>query len=445
MLRLALPVVLAELGWMAMGVVDSIMVGRVGPEPLGAVGIGRSAFMALMVAGIGALFGLDAVVSRSYGEGDVRSCNVWLLHGVYLALLIAIPLTTALVVARAWFDRWGLHPEVLASMRPYYTAMCWSVVPLLLYSTFRRYLQAVSRVRAVMVALVSANVIHLGANWLLIYGRLGAPALGAAGAGWSTLASTWYMALFLLGAVLLFDREEKTGLGRTPLAIDRARLLRLVALGAPAALQLALEVGVFATATALAGRLGPADLAAHHVALTLASITFMVPLGVASAAAVRVGQLLGRGEPDAARQAGWAALWLGTAFMAASATVFVVGPRPLMRVFTTDVAVIAIGVRLLAVAALFQLFDGLQVVSTGALRGAGDTRTAMVTNLVGHWLIGLPVGAWLCFGADWGVIGLWVGWLTGLGATGAFLVGAWARASRRGDFARGARQARMIE
>jgi MATE family multidrug resistance protein len=435
MLRLAVPVVLAELGWMTMGVVDSVMVGRVGPEPLGGVGIGRGVFMAAMVAGIGLLLGLDTVVARAHGARDARACNVWLLHGVYLSVLVAVPLTAGLLSARAWFGALDLHPEVLASMRPYFTAMCWSVLPLLLYTAFRRYLQAVNRVRAVMIALVSANVVNVVANWILIYGRLGFPAMGAAGAGWATFASSWYMAVFLLGVILLLDREEGTGLLRTPRTFERARIARLVGLGGPAALQLALEVGVFATATALAGRLAPADLAAHHIALTLASITFMVPLGVASAAAVRVGQLLGSGDPAGARQAGWAALWLGTTFMIVSAAAFLVVPRPLLGAFTTDAAVVAIGVRLLAVAALFQLFDGLQVVSTGALRGAGDTRTPMVTNLVGHWLVGLPVGAWLCFGAGWGVIGLWVGWLVGLGAVGAFLVGVWARASRRDGLA----------
>jgi MATE family multidrug resistance protein len=223
------------------------------------------------------------------------------------------------------------------------------------------------------------------------------------------------------------DREERGGLRRTSLRVDVETLRRLLTLGLPAAGQLMLEVAVFAAATALAARLTPAWLAAHQIALNAASVTFMVPLGISSAAAVRVGQAIGRRDPVGARHAGWTALALGTSFMFCAALVFLIFPQSLVRLFSRDPEVIAAGSALLLVAALFQLSDGVQVVATGALRGAGDTRTPFLWNLVGHWLIGLPIGYHLCFARGHGARGLWIGLLIGLTVTGVGLLTVWAR------------------
>jgi MATE family multidrug resistance protein len=204
----------------------------------------------------------------------------------------------------------------------------------------------------------------------------------------------------------------------------------LLALGLPAGLQLIIEVGVFALATTLVGRLAPVALAAHQIALNAASVTYMVPLGISAATAVRVGQALGRREPVAAKRAGWTGVLLGSTFMAAAALAFFAVPAPIVRAFTTETAVIAAGVSLLYVAAVFQLFDGVQVVATGALRGAGNTRTPMIWNLVGYWLLGLPVGYLLCFNAGWGAVGIWIGLSVGLIVVGVVLLLVWARLVR---------------
>lgn len=202
---------------------------------------------------------------------------------------------------------------------------------------------------------------------------------------------------------------------------------RLISLGFPAASQVTLEVGVFAAATALAGRLAPAALAAHQIAVNLASLTFMVPLGVASAGAVRVGHAIGRGDYDGAARSGWTAILFGMAFMSCAAAAFLLVPRALIGAFTSDPVVLSIGVLLLFVAAIFQLFDGVQAVSTGVLRGLGDTRTPMLWNLAGHWFIGLPLGYTLCFTAGLGVVGLWWGLSTGLIICGVALLIVWTR------------------
>ncbi|MEO8076683.1 MAG: MATE family efflux transporter, partial [Acidobacteriota bacterium] len=295
-----------------------------------------------------------------------------------------------------------------------------------------RYLQGMGIVRPVMIALVSANVLNVFFNWILIDGRLGAPAMGVEGSAWATVAARAGMAGFLLTAIVRHERGNRPGLFDTPMRIEAARLRRLVALGLPAASQVTLEVGVFAAATALAGQLPAIALAAHQIALNFVALTYMVPLGVASAGAVRVGTAVGREDAAGVIRSGWTALLFGTLFMSCAAAVFLLMPRILISAFTTDQGVIAIGISLLFVGAAFQLFDGLQGVVTGVLRGLGDTRTPMLWNLAGHWLIGLPLGYTLCFVAGLGVIGLWWGLSVGLMICGTALLIVWSRASRSG-------------
>ncbi len=428
MLALALPVVSAELGWMAMGVVDVIMVGRVSAEAIGGVGVGRAVFVTITVFGMGLLLGLDTVVSNAFGAGRKDDCDRYLIHGIYISVLFTVPGMLLLNWVAPLLRVWGVDPGVLDSTLPYLAAINWSLLPLLLYTTFRRYLQAVNLARPVMIALISANLVNVVFNWILIFGNLGAPALGAEGAGWASLASSVYMALFLFAAIRIHDRETGGEMFRGTLTVELRRIRRLIGLGLPVALTLVLEVGVFALGTTLAGLLEPHWLAAHQIALTMASVTYMVPLGVSSAAAVRVGQALGRNDPAAAGRAGWVALIVGTGFMLFPVLAFLIVPRLLLRIFTTDPRVIAAGVSLLAVAAVFQLFDGLQVVATGAMRGVGNTRTPLLWNLIGHWLLGLPVGYYLCFVAGWGAVGIWIGWLVGLAFIGVVLLRAWSRA-----------------
>jgi MATE family multidrug resistance protein len=431
MLTLAGPVVLAEIGWMAMGLADTIMVSGLGPEAIGAVGVGSTIFLAVAIFGMGLLLGLDTLVAQAFGADRLDECHRWLLNAIYLGALVSLPLTWAAFSVPALLDRAGLHPQVSALMGPYLRVVSPSLPLLLMYAACRRYLQGLGVVRPVMFALVTANLVNLVANWMLIGGNLGAPALGTAGAAWATVASRVHMLACLLLAIWLHDRSPGGGgLRSIPLAIDWKRVSRLIGLGLPAAGQVTLEIGVFAVASALAARLEPVALAAHQVALNLASFTFMVPLGIASAGAVMVGHAVGRRDPPGASRAGWTAISIAAVFMSIAALAFLVIPRLLLGIFTTDPTVVAIGTTLLFVASIFQLFDGLQVVATGTLRGLGDTRTPMVLNLAGHWFFGLPVGYALCFLAGWGVVGLWVGLSAGLMLVGTALVVVWARRAK---------------
>lgn len=430
MLRLAAPLVVAELGWMGEGIVDTMMVGRVSAEAIGAVSLGTVLFYTVSIFGSGLMLGLDTLISQAFGARRISDCHRSLVNALYLIIPLAPALMLVCWGSMPLLRSFGIHPAVLRETMPFLNALNWSTLPLMLYFAFRRYLQAMNLVKPIMFALVTTNLINIAGNWILIYGHLGAPAMGAEGSGWATCISRVYLAGYLIAYTAHHDRRHGTGLLEGPLGPDFARIRRIVILGLPAAAQLTLEVAVFAAATALVATLDPLSLAAHQIALNTASLTFMVPLGISSAAAVRVGQALGRGDPAAAARSGWTAMVLGVGFMSCAAAVMLAVPGYVARVYTTDSAIIRTAVSLLAVAAAFQLFDGTQIVATGALRGAGDTRTPMICHLLCYWLLGLPLGYVLCFNLGWRAVGLWIGLCVALIAIGCILLLAWRRKVR---------------
>jgi multidrug resistance protein, MATE family len=429
MFRLAVPVVFSELGWMTMAIVDTLMVGRLGAAAIGVVGLGGAIFYAVALFGLGILLGLDTLVAQAFGAGDVDRCHRALRQGLYLAVL-----ATPVIMAVCWlvppfFPSWRINPAVATKVAPFLRALSCGTLPLLAYAAFRRYLQATGHLRPVTFAMISANLINVFGNWMLVYGHLGIRALGPTGSGWSTAISRTYLAVMLGFFVWYFDREKGAGLFHQAPRFEWPLFKELVKLGAPSASQISLEVGAFSLATVLAGRLTPAALAAHQIVLNCASFAYMVPLGVSSAAAVRVGHAVGRREWGVARRAGWIAVGLAVAFMTCTAILFVTAPRWILGLFSPDPQTVAIGVALLAVAAVFQVFDAAQAVITGALRGLGNTRTPMLANLFGYWVFGLPAGYWLCFHRGWGLLGLWWGLSAGLIVIAVFLLLVWARES----------------
>jgi MATE family multidrug resistance protein len=445
LVRLAWPVILAEIGWMAMGIVDTLMVGPLGPIAIGGVGVAGILFFAVAACSMGLLLGLDTVVAQAYGAGDHDACRRWFWQGLWLGALASIPLTLVLWLERANVAMLRLHPDVLPVVRGNLEILWLSLFPLFVYAASRRYLQAIGLVRPVMVALIAANVVNAIGNWAFIYGHLGLPAIGTDGAAWATLAGRVAMALVPVVTVFVHDwRQQRlpgwrgTPVWRVPMRPQPAALARLLRLGVPAALQMVFEVTVFALASAMAASQQPSAIAAHQIALELAGLAFMVPLGIASAAAVRVGHAAGRRDGPGSAHAGWAAIALGVAAMTATAIVFLLVPRLLIGLFTRDADVIRTGTTLLGVAAIFAIFDGVQVVATGALRGLGDTRRPMIWNLLGHWSIGLPIGWTLAFVAGWGVLGVWVGLSTGLIVVAVALTRVWARTARERMLSHGA-------
>jgi MATE family multidrug resistance protein len=321
----------------------------------------------------------------------------------------------------------GTNPHVMALLAPFLNALVWGIAPLLLFTAFRRYAQAVDIVKPITFALVSANIINLVGDWVLMYGHWGSPAMGLEGSGWSTTLARAYMAAVLLAAIVWHEHKSGALQFYRSWRPDIARIRRLAALGLPAAAQFGLEGAVFGVVAVLAARLDEASLAAHSIAVLVISATYMVPLGISSAAAVRVGHAVGRKDAAGVAAAGWAALLLSVLFMGAAGVAFWTVPRWIMRTFIHDDAVVAIGTVLLRIAAFLELFDGVQVVAGGALRGLGDTRTPAVAHFAGYWIIGLPVAYVLCFPMGWGAAGIWVGLCAALIPIGAALVFVWSR------------------
>jgi multidrug resistance protein, MATE family len=409
LVALALPVVLSELGWVAQGIVDTIMVGRLGPAAIGAVALGNAVYYTPVLCGFGLLLGLDTLISQAYGAKDYDACHRWLAQGVYLILVITLPLMLLGFLASFGFAAFGITPEVAKPAAGYLRVLNWGTLPLLLYGGTRRYLQAVGEVRIIVVTFFVANLLNWFSNWVLIYGKLGFPALGVNGSAVSTVIARIFMAVAMLGFAWNYERKRGHPLFKHWAGPNLAELRRLVNLGAPAAGQVVLEVGAWNLATFSAGWLTPVALAAHQIVLSYASMTFMVPLGVSSASAVTVGHAIGAGDPARARRAGWLGLSLGIGFMLLAAITFLLFPKPLISLYSTDPAVMALAPGLLLIVAAFQIFDGMQTVSTGALRGLGDTRFPMLANLVGYFALGLPLGWFLCFRLHWGIYGLWIG------------------------------------
>jgi MATE family multidrug resistance protein len=306
-------------------------------------------------------------------------------------------------------------------------------------------------VKPITFAVISANLLNFAGNWLFMYGNWGAPRLGLTGSGYSTSISRLYIALVLLIALLRHQRKSSNLrsqaeppapplASRLPALVGRALspanltyrpqwaiIRRLIALGFPSAMQIFVEGAVFGAVTVMAARFDEVSLAAHSIAVNVISITFMVPLGISSAAAVRVGQAVGRKDSSGIAVSGWTALLLGAGFMSTAGLALAIVPRWIARLYTPEAAVIGASAALLRIAALFEIFDGLQVVATGALRGLGDTRTPALAHFAGYWIIGMPVAWLLCFTYGWGVTGIWVGLTSALILIGLLLLAAWHR------------------
>lgn len=429
LLSLAIPVVLSELGWMTMSVVDVVMVGKLGPAAIGAVGLGNAIYYAPSLFGIGLLLGLDTLVSRSWGARDFDDCHRSLAQAMYIALAFTPVLMLFIVFVRPLLTGRGVDPIVGSLTRSYAGILNWGTLPLLVYGGFRRYLQGVARVRPVTFALVTANLVNLAGNWVLIYGRLGMPALGVRGSAISTVIARVYMAAVLVFFAWQHERRRGHPLFAHWPGPDWARIRALLGLGVPAAFQVVLEVAAFGAATILAAHLGAVSLATHEIVLNCAAYTYMVPLGVSAAGAVAVGHAIGAGNPAKARRVGWMAIALGVGFMAFAALLFIVTPRPIIAIYSRDARVLALGAHILIIVAAFEVFDGAQSVATGVLRGLGETKIPMLMNFGGYWLFGLPLGALLCFDLHWGLSGIWTGLTVALITIAGLLVTRWRTAS----------------
>ena len=419
-IRLAVPVVTIQVGMMAMGVVDTIMVGHLSPRALAAVALGNLYFFGLAIFAMGTLMVLDPIVAQAVGARDEPAVARGIQRGVLLAGLLTVPAVLLLLAAEA-FMTWARQPaEVVPEAAAYAVRLIPGVLPFFVFVVFRQSLQAMRMTAPIVLTIVAANVANAGLNWVFIFGHAGAPALGVVGSAWATTMSRWMLALLLLFLV----RRRVVGYlwPVRPEIFALAPLGRMLRLGLPIGCQMVLEFGAFALVALMMGWLGTQEMAGHQVAINLASLTFMVPLGTADAASVLVGHAIGRDDPAAARGASTSALLCGAGFMSLAAVAFLTLPGPLARLYTDDGTVIAIAAALIPLAGVFQVFDGLQAVAGGILRGLGETRVAMLVNLGGYWGLGLPVSYLLGFRAGLGPAGLWYGLVIGLAIVATVLL-----------------------
>jgi MATE family multidrug resistance protein len=413
--RLALPLALAQMGQALMGLVDTAVLGRVSAQAQAAAGLGNSLTFTLSYFGMGVMMALDPLVAQAIGAKDEARARTWLWQGAWLSGAVSLPIMLGLVLLPLLLGPFGVEQNIAGGAAEY---MRWRVpgVPLLLlFIGTRSYLQGVGRPVATFWAMVVANVANLALDVLLVFGWGPIPAMGVVGAAVATTLCTGVQLAVLVAAL----GPAPEGTHR---ALDVPRLKQAGALGLPIGLHFLAESGVFSLAGVLAGRLGAQAVAAHQVVLTTASVTFCVAVGIGSAAATRVGWGVGAQDTAAARRAGFTGFGSAALFMCFASLGFLTFPEELGWLLSKDPGVIDVVVALFWVAAVFQISDGVQAVGAGALRGAGDTHFTLWANLVGHWLIGLPVAVLLGVKGTMGVVGLWWGLSAGLTAVAVALL-----------------------
>ncbi len=420
MLGLAAPVVVVQLGIVSQGLVDTAMVGRVSAGELAAVALGNLYFFGVSVFGMGLLLALDPLVSQAFGAGDDDGIELAVQRGLVLSAGLAAATSALLALAEPALALLGQPAEVVPVAAAYAGSLMAGMLPFYGFLVFRQSMQALGRVAPIVWTVVLANGLNALANWALVFGNLGAPAMGAVGSGWATSASRWFMCLSVaaVGWRVLAPyarRFRRDALAWRPLA-------GMVRLGAPIGGHMTLEFGAFGAIGIAMGWLGAEALAGHQVAVNLAAFAFMVPVGIAQAGTALVGKSVGEGAPPRARRFAGAALLACCAAMTATAAAFAGLPGPIAALFSDDAGAVAVAASLLPVAACFQMFDGLQVVCAGLLRGVADTMRPLLYNFFGFWLLGLPVSLWCGFRAGMGPVGLWWGLAVGLGAAAVLLL-----------------------
>ncbi len=412
MLRLAWPVVLAQVGIMLMGVVDTAMVGRVGTSAVAAVALGHIYWVNVTIFGLGILMVLDPVVSQATGAHDQVGVSRGVQRGVLMALALSVPTALLLIPGELFFGFLRQPADVTPVAATFSRISIAGVVPFYLFFALRQSLQAMAQTKAVVISIVASNFVNFALDYALIYGHFGFPALGTQGSAIATAISRWLMFGLLLyfgwtqlhGAIVPWRRES----------FHIGPMVRMLMIGVPVGLQSWLEIAVFSGGAIALGWFGASALAAHEIAINLAALTFMVPMGVSAAAAAMVGRAIGRDDLSAAKRDAVAALAVGVSFMAVAAAAFVTIPRGLALLFVQDPATVAMAASLIFIGGLFQIFDGMQAVATGVLRGTGDTKVPMLLHLAGFWGIGVPLCWALAFPLGFGPRGVWLGYVVAL-------------------------------
>lgn len=421
-LGLAVPIIVGQVSQMLMSVTDSLMIGHAGTVPLAASSFGGNVFAIFYVVGIGMITPVSIFVSRAHGAERVEDAGEYLRHGLAIALGFALIELLLLGIVSAKLADFGQPPEVLAIINPFFLLIGASILPTLFYLALRQYAEAMGRPWVPMAIMLGGVGLNAGLNWIFIFGHLGIPALGLTGAGISTLVSR------SLGAVVIFawlrlDPVTRAGWPRRWFArCSKARFREMLHLGMPASGMLFFESSAFSFSTIMVGWLGAVPLAAHQIAITCASFSFMFPLGVAMAASMRVSRAIGAGERGRVRPIAFSAMLMSVALTGSFGLAFGFGGRSIAHAFVNDPAVIGLTAQLLVIAALFQLFDGLQVNGAGVLRALTDVKIPAAITFTAYWIVALPLGYVLGIRGGFGTIGIWIAIACGLAFAAVFFL-----------------------
>jgi multidrug resistance protein, MATE family len=421
-LALAVPIMAGFVGQMLMGITDTVMIGRVGTVPLAAAAFGHNLFNVPMVGGFGLLSAVGVLTAHAYGARRKPAAAQVLRHGLWLAVAGGLITGVVFGLARGHFGWLRQPPEVLAEAQTYLVLMGWSMLPTFVAHALKQFSEALTRVWPPMFILLGGVACNVLLNWILIFGRLGFPAMGLAGAGWATLVARVLTAVGMAVFVARSADLRPWLPERWWAPFQRVVWNDLLGLGMPVALQHLLEVGAFVAAALMMGWIGPVAMAAHQIAITCAATSFMFSLGLGMAVSIRVGHAWGSQDRGRLRRAGAAGLILTTAVMSAFALFFMFGRYSIAGWFTPETAVVSVASGMLLIAAWFQVFDGLQVVSLCALRGMTDVRAPALIAAIAYWLVALPLGYILGFPFGLGPNGLWIGLAAGLATAAAILI-----------------------
>lgn len=420
--KLAVPVSIGQLGHIMLGVVDSMMVGKIGADSLAAASLANGLFFLVMVLGIGMSHAITALVAIAKGENQNKKCGLILRQAIYVNVVFGFIISIIVYFFAPLIYYFGQTESVAKLTTSYLQILSYSILPFMIFQTYRQYVEGLSFTRPPMYVAIVANVINVFGNWIFIFGNLGFPALGLDGAGYSTLITRIFMAIFMMLIAVksssFFEYKINSHYNKVDLGIIKS----IIKIGLPSGIMYSVEVGAFTVAAVIIGWLGPVSLAAHQIALNLASVSYMIVLGISSASTIRVGNAFGSKNYRNIKLAAFSALLLSITFMGFSGFSFILFKDFLPKLYITDSIVVDIASKLLIIAALFQISDGIQAVSAGILKGITDVQIPMIITILAYWIIAIPFGYFLGFTLNLDIIGIWIGLLAGLTLAAVFFL-----------------------
>ncbi len=420
-LELAYPVIIGQLGFIMMGVVDSVMVGSVGAVPLAAASVANSLFILIWIVGLGISIAVTPLVAIAVGGNRYEECGILFRQSLLINLITGVVIALVIIGSSFLLGYIDQPPEVVVQAQSYARILGFSTVPSMLFATYKQFIEGFSVMRPSMIVVVLANLINVLTNWLLIFGKAGFPQLGLNGAGWATFASRFFMAVVLMVYVMRAAHFKRYDVTFHFKGINTKIIKKILALGLPSGIQYFFEVGAFSFAVVMVGWLGTNQLAAHQIAINLASISFMCAIGVSAAGSIRVGNAVGRRNISETRRAGFTAIFISGSIMGTFGILFIIFRNILPTFYIDNSEVISFASTILIIAALFQIFDGVQAVGIGILRGLTDVKAPTLITFIAYWVIALPTGYFLGFNLEYGIVGVWIGLLMGLTTSASLL------------------------